>query len=231
MPFEVPDRARELLARAGLAGLSDRAILVLCGAAVALVALAAWRFWPSPGGVEVATGPAEGTVGQSAVVAASESGAQGAAETSITVHVVGAVLTPGVYTLPQGSRVSDAIAAAGGATGNAAEEGINLARVLADGEQVRMLTQEEYAAGGSDGAASPAAGTAGASASVGGKVDLNKATAAELDALPGVGPSTAQKIVDDREANGPFKKVEDLMRVSGIGQKKFDALKDLITAG
>ncbi|TDB39988.1 MAG: ComEA family DNA-binding protein [Actinobacteria bacterium] len=220
----MPDRARELLARAGLAGLSDRAILVLCAATVVVIAVAAWRFWPSPGGVDVAAAPVDGGVEQAIIAEATA-----AAEASVTVHVVGAVKTPGVYSLPPGSRVSDAIAAAGGVAGNAAEEGINLARVLADGEQVRMLTQQEYEAGGVDGAGATAASGGGGSASAGGKVDLNRATAAELDALPGVGPSTAQKIVDDREANGPFKKVEDLMRVSGIGQKKFDTLKDLIT--
>lgn len=227
MPFQVPDRARELLARAGLSGLNDRAVLVLCGVALAVIGLAAWRFWPSPGGVEVTTGPAEDAVEES--VAGAVVG--GVTETSVTVHVVGAVLTPGVYSLPPGSRVSDAIAAAGGVTGDAAEEGINLARVLADGEQVRMLTQEEYESGSAGVSGAPAATSGGSGAAVGGKVDLNRATVAELDALPGVGPSTAQKIVDDREANGPFKKVEDLMRVSGIGQKKFDALKDLITVG
>ncbi len=226
MPFQIPDRARELLARAGLAGLSDKAVMVLCAALAVILAVAAWRFWPSPGGVEVTSGSVDGTVAQ-VVVAEPEA----AAESSVTVHVVGAVSTPGVYSLPSGSRVSDAIAAAGGVTGNAAEEGINLARVLADGEQVRMLTQTEYESGAAAVAGGPAPATGGASGASGGKVDLNRATAAELDALPGVGPSTAQKIVDDREANGPFKKVEDLMRVSGIGQKKFDALKDLITVG
>ena len=220
-----------MLARAGLGGLSDRAVMVLAAVVVSVVGFAAWRFWPAPGGVEVGTAPAE----EVSVASATEPGASETATATaatVVVHVVGAVARPGVYTLPSGSRVSDAVAAAGGATGNAAEEGVNLARVLADGEQVRMLTKDEVAAGvkaGGGGAAGTGAGGGGATA--GGKVDLNRATAAELDALPGVGPSTAQKIVDDREANGPFKKVEDLMRVSGIGQKKFDALKDLVTVG
>lgn len=227
--MEIPDRARDLLTRAGLGGLSDRAVLVLAGLVAGVVLFAAWRFWPAPGGVEVTTPPEESA--QEAIVpgdAAEPTGTAGAAA-SVVVHVVGAVARPGVYTLPSGSRVSDAIAAAGGPTGNAAEEGINLARVLSDGEQVRMLTKDEVAAGVQAGSGAAGVGAGGGSAT--GKVDLNRATAAELDALPGVGPSTAQKIVDDRAANGPFRKVEDLMRVSGIGRKKFDALKDLVTVG
>ncbi len=222
--MEIRERARELLARAGLGGLSDGAVVALGVVAVAAVAFAAWRFWPAPGGVEVATAP------QDAVTASAETSTGAPAEPAVVVvHVVGAVVHPGVYTLPAGSRVSDAVEAAGGATGNAAEEGVNLARVLADGEQIRMLTRDEVAAGVQADGVAAGAGGGGGGATAGGKVDLNRATAAELDALPGIGPSTAQKIVDDREANGPFKKVEDLMRVSGIGQKKLDALKDLVT--
>ncbi len=231
MHFEIPERARELLIRAGLGGLSDGAAAGLAAAVVCVIALAAWRFWPAPGGVEVSTGPATPVVAAQAadaVGSTEESGTQQLA--TVTVHVVGAVLRPGVYSLPEGSRVSDAVAAAGGATGTAAEEGINLARVLADGEQVRMLTAEEVAAGVTSDAGS-AVSPSGGAPSAGGKVDLNRASAAELDTLPGIGPSTAQKIIDDREANGPFKTIEDLMRVSGIGQKKFDSLKELLTVG
>lgn len=225
--MEIPEKARELLARAGLGGLSDRAVLALGVAVVGVALLGVWRFWPAPGGVEVSTAP-DVEITQPSDQASADTTSSPSAE-QVVVHVVGAVIRPGVYSLASGSRVSDAIAAAGGPTGNAAEEGLNLARVLADGEQIVMLTAEELAAGVQP-AASGGSAPGGATGAQG-KVDINRATAAELDALPGVGPSTAEKIVADREANGPFNKIEDLMRVSGIGEKKFDALKDLVTAG
>ncbi|GAV31137.1 MAG: ComEA family DNA-binding protein [Anaerosomatales bacterium] len=144
------------------------------------------------------------------------------AAAGVVVHVVGAVRRPGVYSLPAGSRVGDAVAAAGGTLGNAATEAVNLARVLNDGEQVRIPSADE---------ASAAVAASGVASDAPRKVNINTATAAELDALPGIGPATAQKIVDDRARNGPFASPEDLMRVPGIGPKKFDALKDLVTTG
>ncbi|MCX8008008.1 MAG: ComEA family DNA-binding protein, partial [Coriobacteriia bacterium] len=140
---------------------------------------------------------------------------------TVTVHVVGAVRWPGVYRLPVGSRVCDAIGRAGGVLGNAAADAVNMARVLSDGEQVRVPTLDESTR------PEPIGGTADRPR----LVDINRASAEELDALPGIGPSTAQKIVDDRARNGPFRCPQDIMRVPGIGPKKFDALKDLITAG
>ena len=125
----------------------------------------------------------------------------------------------------------DAVDAAGGFADGAARDALNLARVLADGEQIVVPSQEEAvlepgaAVDGGD------AGSRAAASPTGGKIDLNRATAAELDALPGVGPSTAEKIVADREANGPFRTVEDLKRVSGIGDKKFADLADLVCVG
>ena len=125
----------------------------------------------------------------------------------------------------------DAVDAAGGFADGAARDALNLARVLADGEQIVVPSQEEAvsepvaAVDGGD------AGSGAAASPTGGKIDLNRATAAELDALPGVGPSTAEKIVADREANGPFRTVEDLKRVSGIGDKKFADLADLVCVG
>lgn len=143
---------------------------------------------------------------------------------TIVVHVGGAVANPGVRELEEGSRVQDAVEAAGGFADGAARDALNLARVLADGEQVVVPTLEEQEA--------VVSSPQGASASTGGgKVNLNVASAAELDALPGVGPATAEKIVADREANGPFATVEDLKRVSGIGDKKFADLADLVCVG
>lgn len=143
----------------------------------------------------------------------------------IAVHVGGAVAEPGVRELAEGARVQDAVDAAGGFAEGAARDELNLARVLADGEQivVPMLGDSSEPASGP-----PSEGVATTSS---GKVNLNNASASELDALPGVGPSTAAKIVADREANGPFRTVEDLKRVSGIGDKKFADLADLVCVG
>lgn len=225
------ERVRALLERAGLGGLqprTQRAVLVL---AALVIAFGVWRFWPSAPAPEVSFTEAE-TGDQQAEGAeeAPEGEAAPDEATSVVVHVVGAVLHPGVYSLPCGSRVVDAVDAAGGALGNAALGSLNLARILADGEQVYVFTTDEAAAGVVTPMA-PAGGASSGSASASGLVDLNTATAQELDTLPGVGPSTAEKIVNDREANGPFTAPEDLMRVPGIGAKKFDALKDLVTCG
>lgn len=145
------------------------------------------------------------------------------ADRVVVVHVSGAVVSSGVYELPEGSRVSDAIDAAGGMADDASGDALNLARILNDGEQVIVPTAEERMQelqAAADGGASPA-----------GKVNINTATAEQLDTLPGIGESTAQKIIADREANGPFSSPEDLKRVSGIGDKKYAELADLITVG
>jgi len=226
---------RDLLARAGLAGLSDRAIVALGVACVLVIAFAAWRFWPA--GAAGGSGLEVTEVTDEIVAVEPESTPPGTETTgtaaSVTVHVVGAVHRPGVYALAEGSRVRDALAAAGGCVGDAMLEAVNLARILADGEQVRIPTAEEVAAGAvaSAGGGTPSTGGPAQSAAVGGKVNINTASVSELDTLPGVGPSTAQKIVDDRTANGPYKRIEDLMRVSGIGEKKFESLKDYVSVG
>ncbi len=154
-------------------------------------------------------------------------GSEPAPAPPMRVHVGGAVSTPGVYDLAEGARVLDAIEAAGGFADGAARDALNLARAVSDGEQV-VVPSETDAAAAAQG--SSAAGEAG-SVAAGGKININTASAAELDALPGVGASTAEKIVADREANGPFKTAEDLKRVSGIGDKKFAALADAICVG
>jgi competence protein ComEA len=144
----------------------------------------------------------------------------------VRVHVSGAVRQPDVYELPAGSIVKHAIEAAGGPTDDAALDCINLAVELQDQQQVHVPRVGESnppppLSGGAD------AGGTGA----GGLVDINTATAAELEELPGVGPSTARKIVDYREANGPFAAIEDIMDVPTIGEAKFEGIKDLITVG
>lgn len=146
-------------------------------------------------------------------------------EKTIFVHVEGAVAAPGLFELSEGSRVYDAIQAAGGFTEDARHDAVNLARVLTDGEQIIVPTTQND--GGSD--TTPA--TAASPGTATGKVNINTADAAALDTLPGIGASTAAKIIADREANGPFKTIEDLKRVSGIGDKKFSQLEGSITVG
>lgn len=227
------ERVRGLLERAGLGGLQPRAQIGVLALAAVVIVFGLWRFWPAAPAPEVTFSDAGNAVAADAPPEASKDGAGEAAaveDPGVVVHVVGAVLHPGVYELPGGSRVVDAVDAAGGALGNAALGSLNLARILADGEQVYVFTADEAAAGVPVPTA-PGATAASSAASAVGLVDLNTATAEELDALPGIGPSTAQKIVSDREANGPFATPEDLMRVSGIGAAKFEALKDLVTCG
>lgn len=139
----------------------------------------------------------------------------------VVVHVAGAVRRPGVYRFSDGSRIDDAIERAGGPVGDADLDAVNLAAVLVDGEQVYVPSEGEPGGGGS------AATDSGEAPS--GPVDLNRATEAELDVLPGVGPSTAAAIVRYREESGPFAAVEDLLDVPGIGPAKLAALADLVT--
>ena len=144
----------------------------------------------------------------------------GTADT-LVVHVAGAVRQPGLYELKEGSRVSDAVARAGGATAKADTAAVNLAASLADGIQVLIPSRVAGAAG-------PGWGPSG----VGGaapRVSLSSATVADLDALPGIGPVTAQKIVDHRSRHGGFSSVDDLDAIPGIGPARIEQLRDLVT--
>lgn len=150
-----------------------------------------------------------------------------AAETEasvLVVHVDGCVASPGVYELVGPDlRVNDAVEAAGGLLPEADTSQMNLAAGLSDGQKVLVPARAE------EGAAAAAPGRGAASQTdAGSLVNINVATADQLQALSGVGEATARAIVEDREAHGPFSSVEDLMRVSGIGQKKFDKLKGQI---
>jgi competence protein ComEA len=136
--------------------------------------------------------------------------------TLVVVDVVGAVRDPGLYRLPQGSRIADALARAGGATRKADLDLVNLAAPLADGSQIVVPSRSAAAAAGS-GPSPPA-----------GPVHLNSATEADLDALPGVGPVTAQKILDYRQQHGAFGNVDELDAIPGIGPKRLDQLRELV---
>lgn len=142
----------------------------------------------------------------------------------VTVHVAGAVARPGVYTLPPGSLVNDAIVRAGGATRRADLDVVNLAAELADGSQVFVPEPGEQVPAAS---AMPV-GSPAPSIPVG-PVNLNTATVEQLDTLPGVGPATASAIVLHREQSGPFASVDDLEAVPGIGPAKMEAVRELVS--
>jgi competence protein ComEA len=147
-------------------------------------------------------------------------GVTGLPSSRVVVDVVGAVRRPGLYRLAQSSRIADALTRAGGATAKADLAQVNLAAPLADGEQV--VVPRRGAAG-----AAPAAGSASAG-NPAAPVQLSTATLEQLDSLPGVGPVTAQKILDYREKHGAFQSVDELDAVPGIGPKRLEQLHDLV---
>jgi competence protein ComEA len=145
-------------------------------------------------------------------------GVTGLPSSRVVVDVVGAVRRPGLYRLRQGSRIADAVARAGGATAKADLAQVNLAAPLADGEQVVVPRRgAPGAVGGGSSTGAPA-----------GPVQLSTATLEQLDTLPGVGPSTAQKILDYREKHGAFSSVDELDAVPGIGPKRLEQLRELV---
>lgn len=131
----------------------------------------------------------------------------------ITVYVSGAVVMPGIYSLPEGSRVHDAVQAAGGFAEGAESAEINLAKLLEDGEQIDVP------------------GILIANRLSYGRININTASAAELESLPGIGPSAAQAIVDYRNEHGLFISVQDILLVPGIGPATYDQIKDYLTVG
>lgn len=170
----------------------------------------------------------------------------GAEPVPVVVHVVGAVATPGVVELPPGARVSDALEAVGGASDDADLDALNLARALVDGEQIRVPRPGEESAldrggagaesggaqtGPGSGGTGGTGGTGGPAAAEGELVNLNSADLAALETLPGVGPVTAQSILDHRDAIGRFTTVEELLDVSGIGDATLSRVRDSVTVG
>jgi competence protein ComEA len=154
------------------------------------------------------------------VVAQTEASASPSPAKQVVVHVSGQVNKPGVYELPEGSRVQDAVAAAGGPLAESDSNALNLAAVIADGQKVTVPKPGEAVAADPGSATEPGMPA--------GKINLNLATPAQLEELPGVGPVLAERIVAHRQ-KGRFTSPRQLMEVSGFGPKKYEALKDQIT--
>jgi competence protein ComEA len=248
MSVPTPELPRPLPARtwreqlAGLAesfDVSPRRLLV--GAvALACIGVVGWRLLAPPpppaemrlpfaqpsqagdGGADPSSDTGGGSGGNASTTAT--------APTEVVVHVAGAVVSPGVQRLPPGSRVTDALDAAGGALPGADLPRINLAAPLVDGQQVYVPKPGEelpVAVGGGLPGGAGAAGTGGPVP--GALVDLNTATAEQLDTLPGVGPATAAAIIAHRDQHGPFTSVDQLLDVRGIGEAKLEQLRDLVS--
>jgi competence protein ComEA len=198
------------LADPGRRGVAALAVVALLACVVA--GWSAWRARPRPEPVDA--------VRVSTEVPPSAGSASPSSAGEVVVAVAGAVRRPGLVRLPLGARVADAVEAAGGVRPGTDLGSLNLARKLVDGELVTV------------GAAAPAPGAAagpGTDAAHGPLVDLNTATVAELDSLPGVGPVLAQRIVDYRTQHGPFATVDQLREVDGIGESRFGELRGRVT--
>jgi competence protein ComEA len=201
--------------------LSPRRVL-LGGLLLVAVLLVGGRFLLRTGTAAVTAPPIVGSATASPGSATADvvGGGPGPPSTRLVVYVVGAVRRPGLYRLPSGARVADAVARAGGTTRKADPTALNLAAPVADGEQVLVPAVLPRAVAAAQGA--PVAG-----APVG-PVQLSVATAEQLDTLPGIGPVTAQKIVDWRTAHGAFHSVDDLDQVPGIGPARVEQLRGLV---
>ena len=202
-----------------------RAAATLAAAAIGLFVLAAVLIATSPGGTPAdAGGPSGGD-------APSTARAVPAATASWLVDVAGAVARPGVYALPPGSRVADAIRAAGGYSGrvdtSAADAALNLAEVLRDGAKI-LVPERGEASGRSTGGASGAGSASGAGGAA--RIDLNRATASELDTLPGIGPVTAAKIIAAR-GQQPFRSVDELLQRKVVSASVLEKIRALVTVG
>jgi competence protein ComEA len=222
---EMPERPR--LAGPGAFDPGRRGVKALAAVAVLVVLGAAGWAWlsrPTAEPVPAASSTARsGAPADSHPSSPAPGGSANPAE--VVVAVAGKVRRPGLVRLPPGARVADAIEAAGGALPGVDVTMINPARKVTDGELIVVGVAQPPAAAGAPGAGQPA----GAGAVPGGKVNLNTATLAQVDALPGVGPVLAQRILDYREQHGGFRSVGDLRQVNGIGDARYQDLKDLVT--
>src|SRR5665647_1676689 len=229
----VPVALRGVRARPRRLAVLGVMVLLLTAAVVFGIRVAWARSSATPQPVAAtAHGPPDGLVSRTVPAAFASVGAAGlpTAASVLLVHVVGQVRRPGVVRLPPGSRVLDAVRAAGGATSSADLNHLNLARPVADGEQIVVPKPgETIVQGGVPGAGGAGTGSSSGVGSVGGLIDLNTADAAALDSLPGVGPILAQRILDWRAQHGRFTSVDELGEVSGIGDKILAQLRPKVT--
>lgn len=209
MDTPTPNRRRRLSIGAGV-------VLVLLALAIAVLVTALGPRGSSQTLVpdEPAPARAEPTTGSDDSIESDQNAPD------VFVHIIGAVNNPGLYQLHDGDRAVDAVAAAGGLAADADQAQLNLARFISDGEQI-VVPRVGEAPPVSPGGAAGAVGQAGT-------VNINSADASALEELPGVGPALAVRIVEWREANGPFAAVDDLLNVTGIGQKKLDGMRESI---
>jgi competence protein ComEA len=219
----------------------DRRLAALAAAALVAVLLAAR--WLGAGGEPVervelgerpaAPRPADAQAGPGAGPGAAPApgapGAPGAAH-GVWVHVAGAVRSPGLYRVPRDARVAQAVDLAGGPSRRADLTGVNLAAPLVDGQQVVVPVRGRAPGGGAapSAGAAPPAGAAGGGASPGTPISLSTATLEQLDALDGIGPTLARRILEYRDAHGGFRSVAELREVDGIGEKRFEALREAV---
>jgi competence protein ComEA len=212
----------------------SRPQLVVYAAAAIAIALIGARYLHDGSGAS--GGSSSGSAGGAGVARAASGSSrssgvrvQAAGDALVVVHVAGEVRRPGVYRLRASDRVQDAVKLAGGATRRANLDGLNLAAKLEDGRQI-VVPRKGAGGAVADAGGGGSAGVAGAAgAGAAGPVNLNMASAEQLDGLDGVGPTTAQKIIAYREQHGGFGSVNELDRIPGIGEKRMAALRDQVT--
>jgi competence protein ComEA len=199
-----------------------RALAAVAVVVVLIAAVLAWRARPRVDPIPAVPAAVDTTAAADGAAAGAAPASGSSAAGEVVVAIGGKVKKPGLVRLPAGARVADALQAAGGADPGVDVALLNLARKVVDGELILVgVTPPPGAVA--------ATGPAGAPATAAGPVNLNTATLADLDTLPGVGPVLAQRILDAREAQGGFKSISDLRKVDGIGDSRYEQLKDLVT--
>lgn len=230
MKEELNLKLTSYLRRMGLSHVSKQVLVFILAACLILVGICVWKFWPSGSSED----SADFEISQQTPSEESETAAV-VTPSVIAVDVEGEVKTPGMYELEDGSRVGDAIKMAGGLTKKASRGSVNLAEKLTDGQLVFVAAQGDAKAeaGRGEGSATGGVGqdlqgSAVQGSATQGLININTASAQELQALSGIGESISQRIVEYREANGKFGAVDDLTKVSGIGESRLASIRDKI---